>query len=59
MSYPPATYIDSDDEDKDEYDNENGAIGGTIGGFHPTIGPNINNKDNQNRKVVKLGKYDH
>lgn len=53
MNYPPANYIDSDDED--EYDNENGPIGGAIGGFQATIGPNINNRDNDNRKVVKLG----
>ena len=54
MSYPPATYVDSD-SDEDEYINEDGPIGGSFGGVKTTIGPNINNKDNENRKVVKLG----
>lgn len=59
MNYPPATYIDSDsDEDEDEYDNENGPIGGAVGGFKTAIGPNINNSNNDNRKVVTLGPYD-
>ena len=53
MNYPPATYVDSE-SDEDEYDNENGPIGGAIGGFQATIGPNINNSNNENRKVVKL-----
>lgn len=56
MDYPPATYNGSDDED--EYDNENGPIGGTVGGFKNAIGPDINNRDNQNRKVITLDPYD-
>lgn len=57
MNYQPATYIDSD-SDEDEYNNEDGPIGGAIGGFKTTIGPNINNSNNDNRKVVTLGPYD-
>lgn len=56
MNYPPATYINSDDED--EYDNENGPIGGAVGGFKNAIGPDINNQNNENRKVITLDPYD-